>query len=130
MIRKTACRSCPYRRDVPSGVWSPDEYAKLPPYDAPTGEQPFAAFACHATPALACHGWAVVHSARGHAHDLLALRLYAPGEPIPAARVPLFSSGAEAAAHGLRDVECPGEDARAAVALLMDKHARLREGAR
>jgi hypothetical protein len=27
------CESCPYRKDVPSGVWSEGEYRKLPQYD-------------------------------------------------------------------------------------------------
>lgn len=27
--RTEPCETCPYRRDVPSGVWSADEYRKL-----------------------------------------------------------------------------------------------------
>lgn len=27
--RKTPCASCPYRKDVPSGVWEASEYEKL-----------------------------------------------------------------------------------------------------
>ncbi|WP_336794377.1 DUF6283 family protein [Gordonia malaquae] len=41
------CESCPYRRDVPSGVWAESEYEKLRAYDAPTGEQPVRLFLCH-----------------------------------------------------------------------------------
>lgn len=41
------CASCPYRRDVPSGVWAPEEYEKLRRYDAPTMEQPPQVFLCH-----------------------------------------------------------------------------------
>lgn len=33
------CASCPYRRDVPEGVWHPEEYSKLRAYDGSTGEQ-------------------------------------------------------------------------------------------
>ena len=32
---KSPCGSCPYRQDVPSGVWAASEYEKLPAYDAP-----------------------------------------------------------------------------------------------
>ena len=32
-VRPKPCASCPYRCDVPSGVWHPDEYAKLEVYD-------------------------------------------------------------------------------------------------
>lgn len=64
--------ACPYRKDVPSGVWDASEYDKLPAYDAPTAEQPFAPFACHATPEKLCHGWAVCHSNRGSAFELIA----------------------------------------------------------
>ena len=82
------------------------EYEKLRDYDEPTGYQPFAVFACHATPEHLCHGWAVVHSNRGHEYDLLALRLH--GNPsIPEAAVPLFDSGNEAADHGQADNEAP-----------------------
>ena len=37
---KNPCGSCPYRKDVPSGVWAVSEYLKLVEYDRPTGEQP------------------------------------------------------------------------------------------
>jgi hypothetical protein len=33
---KYPCPSCPYRKDVPSGVWAPEEYDKLPAYDNDT----------------------------------------------------------------------------------------------
>lgn len=41
------CASCPYRRDVPSGIWAAEEYAKLPAYDADTPFQPPHLFLCH-----------------------------------------------------------------------------------
>ncbi|MEV6909068.1 DUF6283 family protein [Amycolatopsis sp. NPDC051071] len=43
------CRSCPYRRDVPSGVWDISEYEKLARYDRDTGEQPTGLFQYHLT---------------------------------------------------------------------------------
>lgn len=126
-IRRTPCPACPYRCDVPSGVWHDEEYAKLRRYDRPTGEQPPAAFSCHATPERLCHGWAVVHSTRGHAFDLLALRLLG-GPPVPPAVVPLFSSGAQAADHGEQDIARPGPAAVRAIDTLR-RYPRLREDA-
>ena len=119
------CMACPYRKDVPSGVWDASEYDKLPPYDAPTCEQPFAPFACHAAPAHLCHGWAVCHSNRGSAFELIALRIRDYG-PVPKPSVPLFKSGAEAAAHGKKDIAKPKTAAKRTMAKLKRKHKRLR----
>ena len=126
-IRSQPCRACPYRQDVPSGVWSAAEYDKLPPYDAITPEQPFETFACHATPEHYCHGWAVVHTNRGREHDLIALRVFAPGISIPAASVPLFDSGQEACDHGKRDIEHPSDEAIEVANLLYTKYERLQD---
>lgn len=129
-IRSQSCTSCPYRRDVPSGVWAAHEYDKLVEYDLPTSAQPWGAFHCHATPETYCHGWAVCHSTRGHRFELLALRMaqingHFDGvlpEPDPG----LFSSGAEAAEHGKREIEQPSEAARDTVERLTRKYPRLR----
>lgn len=126
-IRREPCSACPYRRDCPSGLWVEAEYAKLEPYDAETFAQPTAAFSCHATPEHLCHGWAVVHSNRGHEHELLALRILGDVD-VPEPAVPMFSSGAEAAAHGRAAIDHPGDDARAAADRLVRKyHVRLGE---
>lgn len=126
--RKGPCPACPYRRDVPSGVWAPEEYEKLRRYDQPTGEQPWQPFLCHATPGRLCHGWAVVHTSRGHEFDLLALRLIRHDPEIPdAPAVPLFASGCEAADHGLRDIAAPSADARSAMDTLR-RYPHLAEG--
>jgi Family of unknown function (DUF6283) len=123
--RKTPCPACPYRRDVPSGVWAPEEYDKLRRYDAPTCDQPAKAFMCHATPARLCHGWAVVHSQRGHAFDLWALRLMFHDAEVPeVGAVPLFSSGNEAADHGQREVLSPSPEAEEALVRL-SRYPRL-----
>ena len=121
------CSSCPYRRDVPSGVWHASEYEKLRAYDRPTMEQPPQVFLCHqhnrgADNARVCAGWAGVHDG---AH-LLALRIAAMDGRMTVgdvhvtvdymSPVPLFSSGAEAAAHGLADVHAPGRRAVRAMA--------------
>ncbi|MEM6107450.1 DUF6283 family protein [Mycobacterium sp. 050272] len=113
------CASCPYRRDVPSGIWAAEEYAKLPAYDADTPFQPPHLFLCHQTSAddpraRVCAGWVGCHGS-----DLLALRLAAARGIIDGAEldvnrtttttsVPLFTSGAAAADHGLRDIDTPG----------------------
>jgi hypothetical protein len=125
-VRVKACGACPYRRDVPSGVWASPEYDKLRGYDAPTTEQPPVGFACHASPEFHCHGWAVCHTSRGHEHDLLALRFDRPAGGVPAPSEPLFASAAEAADHGQRDVADPGDDAVATIAKLTRRHGRLR----
>lgn len=70
------CQFCPYRRDVPSGVWSEEEYAKLPPYDRPTYAQPTRLFRCHvhdrdSDQATVCGGWAGCHDG----DHMLALRI-------------------------------------------------------
>lgn len=119
-ILKAPCPSCPYRQDVPSGVWHRSEYAKLPAYDASTGEQPLALFMCHSSPESVCNGWAVCHSSRGRDKELLALRLYGI-EDVPEAKVPLFQSGQEASDHGLKEVLRPGQKAEQTIERLMRK---------
>lgn len=128
-VRSKPCLACPYRCDVPSGVWAANEYDKLRDYDKPTGEQPFAFFACHATPDHLCNGWAVVHTSRGNEYDLLALRLLSSGYPeIPVSDIEFFVSGNAAADHGQADIEDPTPEAQAAAARLMNKYERLRDG--
>lgn len=99
-IRPTPCRFCPYRRDVPSGVWNRSDYLKLLDYDKPTGEQPFAPFGCHEVPKLFCTGWAQCHG-----WELISLRIadfFHGPFTIPPIKTPLFKSGHEAAEHGLK----------------------------
>ncbi|REF00540.1 DUF6283 family protein [Thermomonospora umbrina] len=113
------CATCPYRQDVPSGIWAPEEYQKLRRYDAPTPEQPPAVFRCHqrdrdATGGRVCAGWAGVHDG---AH-LLALRLAAMNGTLSPEVIDaiigyvspcrLFASGAEAADHGMAEIDRPG----------------------
>jgi hypothetical protein len=128
-VRKEPCSTCPYRKDVPSGVWSFDTYEILRPYDEPTFAQPFKPFGCHTTPDFYCHGWAVVHTSRGNEFDLVSLRMARLGYPdIPEPAVPLFASGNEAADHGQRDLDNPSAESRAAVDKLLRKYDRIREG--
>jgi hypothetical protein len=120
-VRGRPCSTCPYRRDVPPGIWSAAEYNRLRAYDRPTGDQPLAGFACHTSPAEFCHGWAVVGSSRGHAFDLLALRLNRVS--VPAAAVPLFASAGDAADHGLSAIDDPPPAAIDAIARLIARSA-------
>lgn len=125
-VRSNPCTACPYRRDVPSGVWEHHEYEKLRAYDEPTHEQPFEMFHCHATPEHLCSGWAIVHTSRGHENDLLALRCRMAGYPdIPVTDIPLWSSGNEAADHGQAEIETPSTEALEVVERLLRKYPRL-----
>lgn len=112
------CQSCPYRRDVPSGVWHPEEYEKLSAYDLGTSDQPPSVFMCHQQDGRLCAGWVAVHDM----DNSLALRLAAiMGQITPDQHdriidyrtpVALFGSGAEAAEHGMADIENPSPEAR------------------
>lgn len=132
---RTPCPTCPYRQDVPSGVWDESEYAKLPPFDAPTYGQPSRLFLCHTfgrgEDARVCAGWAGCHDG----DELLALRIaLASGEITEetadaiidyVSPVPLFASGAEAAAHGMAEVYDPGPDALRAISKISRTRADL-----
>lgn len=103
--RPRPCPTCPYRRDVPPGVWAEEEYAKLERYDGDVPDHveagAFGLFHCHTTPEFLCSGWVGCHDM----NNMLAVRLHwrdldtgtVQGYVSP---VPLFGSGAEAAAHG------------------------------
>ena len=116
---KAPCGSCPYRRDVPAGIWHPSEYAKLAQYDGDTMDQSPALFFCHQQDGHLCAGWVGCHD-MDHA---LALRLNAvdPATFDYTSPVPLFASGAEAAHHGISGVEDPDPKALATIAKLERK---------
>lgn len=128
------CGSCPYRRDVPSGVWSADEYAKLREYDGPTWSQPPSLFLCHqherdSGQERLCAGWVGCHGG----DELLALRLAGSSRAMTAddvrasmrytTPVPLFNSGTEAAEHGMRDIEEPGEEANRVIEKIVNRRS-------
>ncbi len=121
------CGSCPYRRDVPSGIWDATEYLKLPGYDGSTGDQLMAGatalFFCHRNDGALCAGWVGCHD-MDHA---IALRLHRvhPSTFEYDSPVPLFESGREACLHGLRDIEAPGPAALAVIAKLQDDPASV-----
>lgn len=132
------CSSCPYRQDVPSGVWDAIEYAKLPRYDQDTAFQPTGLFLCHqlgrGEGARVCAGWAGCHDG----DNLLALRVGVARREITVetaeeirdyvSPVPLFASGAEAAAHGVRDIHRPGPAACTAMAKISRVRTDITEG--
>jgi len=123
--RVRPCPSCPYRRACPSGIWDAEEYTRLINYDGEIGDQAmagaFGLFACHSTPEQLCAGWL------GHRDpsELLAVRLGLVSHRLDPeivdyrTDVELWRSGAEAAAHGLRDLAEPGAAAREAVRKIM-----------
>jgi hypothetical protein len=122
--RPRPCASCPYRCDVPSGVWQASEYRLLERYDGPTGEQPANPFFCHQGDNHLCSGWV------GHKepYDLLAVRLgisFGAVDPSTldyTTDVPLFESGRDAAEHGMEDIDWPGPEAQA----MIEKIKRVR----
>jgi len=123
-VLKSPCATCPYRRDVPAGIWHPTEYAKLAEFDESPG--PLKTFLCHNSPDTpgdtACRGWLTVH------REGIAVRLgilqgqYSPEEVFAEVAEPLYSSGKEAAAAGLAGCRRPSAEARR----LMRKLARAR----
>jgi hypothetical protein len=128
------CESCPYRRNVPSGVWVAEEYAKLPAYDRPTAEQPAGLFLCHQQDGRACAGWAGCHDMS----QSLALRFASisgvPAETIDAlldyvSPVPLWPTGVAAAEHGMTEVDAPGDTADRLIGKLVRRRDDREKGA-
>lgn len=125
-VRKTPCASCPYRQNVPSGVWEAGEYERLKAYDGDIAEQAekgaFRVFGCHQDDigSELCAGW-VGH--REHPADLLALRLSRAEADVFEYHtdVELFASGEEAAQHGMQDIEAPSDRAQATIEKIVRK---------
>lgn len=126
-VAAAPCKSCPYRCDVPSGVWAREEYDKLPLYDGEMAEQAmrgaFALFHCHQKDGCLCAGWVGAHGA----DNLLAMRLNAARIDRSVweyqSPLPVFASGREASAHGKRSIRRPGADARRIIGRLSRKMA-------
>jgi hypothetical protein len=124
------CDSCPYRRDVPSGIWAASEYDKLPLYDAETYAQPGGVFLCHQGTNKLCAGWCAVHDMG----NTLGLRMalvtgHVSREVFSAAvayqsPVPVFASGLEAMLHGEKEIAEPGPVAEHAIAKLERQRTR------
>lgn len=124
------CGSCPYRRDVPSGVWHEEEYAKLPGYDRETASQSPDVFLCHQQDGRLCAGWVACHDM----NESLGLRLAVSFGAIEVSDVhailnystpvPIFASGAEAAAHGRAEIRTPGDRAAKTIDKLGRRQSR------
>lgn len=130
-VRKRPCSSCPYRRDVPSGIWAASEYGKLPGYDGTTEDQLVAGatglFHCHQQPENLCAGWTGCHDMAESLAVRLNWRRLSPDIYLYESPVPLFGSGAEAAAHGMRDIGNPGPETERKIGQLL-RLQRIREG--
>jgi hypothetical protein len=122
---KAPCKSCPYRKDVPSGVWHATEYDKLPGYDGGPLDQlnhdGSAIFMCHQADGKLCAGWLGTHKPE----NLIALRLCR--QPLAqevwdyVSPVPLFDSGRAASDHGKKKIKWPDKRAKAIVARIVRK---------
>jgi Family of unknown function (DUF6283) len=117
---RVPCGSCPYRRDVPSGIWEQHEYDKLPSYDGPTWGQPLALFMCHQRDGNLCAGWLACHNPQ----ELLAMRVARNIEPSVYSyktTVPVFASGAAAHEHGMQKIHKPEAKAKKMISGLVRK---------
>lgn len=134
------CASCPYRKDVPSGIWAASEYEKLPRYDADAEPiQALNLFLCHQNDrtddaARLCAGWVATHGG----DNLLAVRLAVAHGTITVdtynavcdyrTGIPVFESGAAAAAHGIRDIDDPDSAATRAITKITRRRTDLKTG--
>jgi hypothetical protein len=131
------CGSCPYRTDVPSGIWAREEYEKLPAYDQSTGLQPVGVFLCHQIDGRICAGWAGCHD-MAHSLGVRIALLEGRLDPEQAdalhtytTTTELHPSGRAAADHGLAEMGDPSPAARrAASRILTRRRARPTGGPR
>ena len=130
-IASKPCHSCPYRCDVPSGIWDVTEYDKLPEYDKETFEQPQKMFLCHQQNGCLCRGWLDCHgshllsiriaSVMGLVDDNQLEQAFNEGP-----KVAVFSSGAEAAKHGKRGIKQLSVAALGMIQKLVSKRKRTK----
>ena len=85
-------------------MWHNDEYLKLPAYDEETFNQPAAMFMCHQQNDRLCAGWVGCHDMTqslslrlGQLHRDIADDVFDYVSPVP-----LWSSGKQAAKHGMK----------------------------
>lgn len=127
-LHKSPCVSCPYRKDVPSGIWAAQEYDKIEQYDKPTFAQPRGVFMCHQQDNSLCRGWLDCHG-----YNLLSVRMACSTGKLSAIEVesalvagpsvPVFATAGDASKHGRKSIARPGPKAQA----LMDKLLSQRE---
>jgi len=139
LVPKRACSSCPYRRDVPSGVWAADHYHVLKELDCRrTIKLPYptkdgivmldtpnpspGTFHCHQSNATGkptvCRGWLSVE------RNSIGARLLQMDEmPTEDESDFYYSTGTEACEAGLKGIESPSPEARALVEKLIARGA-------
>lgn len=126
---KVPCGTCPYRKDVPSGIWDRSEYEKLPKYDGGTSDQfmkgSIALFMCHQRDGCLCGGWLLTHDPQ----QLAALRLSRVDDSVwdYAPDIEVWASGQEAHDHGIRDLDRPTPKACSKIAGIQ-KLMKLKQG--
>lgn len=124
---RTPCDSCPYRLDVPSGVWSPEHYQLLPLYDQETYAQPASVFLCHQKDGRVCAGWAGCHDMGQSLGVRMGVLMGTFGPETQEALweyttpVPLHPTGQAACDHGMRDIDHPSPEATALMNRLIAK---------
>lgn len=128
-FRDVPCVTCPYRCDAPPGLWHPEEHEKLLKYDLDTIYQPQVLFSCHNEDrtSVLCRGWFETHGT-----DLLAVRLASMTgrldlSVMETCSVKCFSSGRDAAEHGMSQIEKPPEATVRMAEKLVDRHQELLE---
>jgi hypothetical protein len=129
---RVPCGSCPYRRDVPSGIWEQGEYDKLLKYDGKMADQAvagaFGVFMCHQRDGNLCGGWLACHGA----DNLLAMRIACAKGSLDASvfdyktDVPVFRSGRAARKHGIRAIDNPKPRAKRMMAGLLRKRIKAK----
>lgn len=119
------CGSCPYRRDVASGLWDASEYEKLPKYDDMGDPEAWNVFQCHQQNGHACAGWVACHDMENSIGVRLAFSMDKLEDPQAFVEyqtdVEVFDSGAEAAEHGMREIDNPSPEGRRAIDRLRAK---------
>ena len=133
-VDKSPCKSCPYRKDVPSGVWDASEYKKLLDYDDPI-EAPgldrimarLKRFDCHQRNGKLCAGWVGCHGAQNLVAINMAMSMGATVDPKLwdyKSPVPLWESGKAAHDHGMKKIMRPLKAAKDMIGRLMKKRER------
>lgn len=126
------CGSCPYRRDTPPGIWDAAEYERLRDFaDKPNGIPSLGVFLCHQSPFsrsnAVCRGWLSVERESIAVRLALIKGIVTQNQVEAEVRVPLYTTGAEAAAAGLAGVEAPGRAAQRVIRRLIEKKARRKD---
>ena len=125
LVQPSPSSACPYRCEVPPGVWAAEEYEKLRGFDDNTE---FGTFLCHHTPAIGqktvCRGWLTVHAESVAVRLAVARGLVTDDERYGLVWEPLYGSGNEAADAGLSGVAEPEEAAQRMMARLVRQRER------